>query len=122
MLSLHIFGKALHNERVFQCFSRLDSFLWRPPNHLLDQLDEFRVFAAGPALDTCALICCFLEPKLLSPLAFLEKMVRRGSDCGVNHIHLFVFVSGGKEWGSSIKLENHTPQTPNINFSVIWLN
>ena len=61
----------------------------------------------------------FLDRISECEIEYIEEVLGRSSKGGKQHLHLFIFGSGGKERSSSEYFEDETAQTPDINFIVI---
>lgn len=107
---------------MFQGIDGFDSILGSPLYHQFDQIYKVRVFALA-SFGNCHLFADFLlESELLSSFTLFKEVVGWAPQSAVDHAHLLILISRGKQWGSRKQFEYYTAQTPDINFLIIGFN
>lgn len=123
VLPLHLLRQTFQYEVVHQSLLYCHSLLWRPPYHLLHEVQERR--RGTRRIDSFRqrkLRSLRRKLKFFGPFASVQKVFRRFSQRLLEHLNLLLFASCWKQRGPCEDLIRQTSRAPNIDLLIIRLN
>lgn len=123
VLPLHLLRQTFQYEVVHQRLLYRHSLLWRPPYHLLHEVQERRrrTRRVDPFRQR-KLRSLRRKLKFFGPFTSVQKVFRRFSQGLLQHLDLFFFASCWKQRGPCEDLIRQASRAPNIDFLIIRLD